>query len=170
MARRRRLETEANAGNPDAQYSLAAAYATGEGLELSLSKAVEWYTRAGEQGHAEALYNLGFMQILGEGTEKNVEIGTKTMTRAAALGSRDAMRFLADSLAEGRLVLCQEDLSAAYYYIRGLAAGDIHSPVSLAIAMKAGKIRSKEVVAALLKFAAENGSSEARELQRKQEL
>lgn len=164
MVGRRRLEKEAKAGNADAQYSLAAAYATGEGFELDLSKAVEFYSRAAKQGHSEALYNLGLMRLRGEGTGKNLNNGVANLMQAAKLGSQDAMEFVADALAEGRLTLKKDGALAAYYYLRGLAAGNIHSPVSLAISLKANNIRNKDIISALLKLAVEEGSVSAGKL------
>jgi hypothetical protein len=49
------LEATAQAGNAEAQYKLGNCYLNGEhGLEKDFEKAVEWYTKAAEQGHAEA--------------------------------------------------------------------------------------------------------------------
>jgi len=53
------LEQKAAAGDAAAQFSLAAAYDFGHGVERSGPLAFKWYTKAAEQGHAEAQNSLG---------------------------------------------------------------------------------------------------------------
>ena len=48
----------AEAGNSDAQFSLAIGYDKGEGVKMNSQKAVQWYQKSAEIGHANAQYNL----------------------------------------------------------------------------------------------------------------
>ncbi|MBP9693665.1 MAG: sel1 repeat family protein, partial [Alphaproteobacteria bacterium] len=45
-------------GNVDAEYQLAECYEKGEGTDLDLSKALEYYERAAKQGHEGAIEAL----------------------------------------------------------------------------------------------------------------
>ena len=49
----------AEQGDPDAQYNLGHAYATGKDIERDRSKAIKWYAAAAKAGHLEAQYALG---------------------------------------------------------------------------------------------------------------
>ncbi len=49
----------AEQGDPDAQYNLGHAYATGNDIERDRSKAIKWYAAAAKAGHLEAQYALG---------------------------------------------------------------------------------------------------------------
>lgn len=50
-----------------------------------MQKAVEWYTKAAEQGHAAAQYNLGNCYYDGEGVEKDLQKAIEWYTKAAEL-------------------------------------------------------------------------------------
>ena len=49
----------AEQGDPNAQYNLGHAYATGKDIERDRSKAIKWYAAAAKAGHLEAQYALG---------------------------------------------------------------------------------------------------------------
>ncbi len=49
----------AEQGDPDAQYNLGHAYATGTDIERDRSKAIKWYAAAAKAGHLEAQFALG---------------------------------------------------------------------------------------------------------------
>ena len=53
------LLKEAEQGNEKAQYLLGQMYEKGTGIKPNYQKAVEWYTKAAEQGEIEAQFNLG---------------------------------------------------------------------------------------------------------------
>lgn len=52
------LQREAQAGDPDAQYSLAYIYENGLGVPKDEAKALVLYRQAADQGHSEAQNNL----------------------------------------------------------------------------------------------------------------
>jgi TPR repeat protein len=53
-----KLQKEAQAGDPDAQYSLAYLYENGIGVAKDEAKALELYQQAADQGHSAAQNNL----------------------------------------------------------------------------------------------------------------
>jgi uncharacterized protein len=53
------LRVRANAGDADAQTSLAIAYFNGEGIPQDDAQAMLWFRKAAEQGDAAAQFNLG---------------------------------------------------------------------------------------------------------------
>jgi TPR repeat protein len=53
------LRVRANAGDADAQTSLAIAYFNGEGIPQDDAQAMLWFRKAAEQGDADAQFNLG---------------------------------------------------------------------------------------------------------------
>lgn len=62
------LETDAQAGNPEAQFQLARALLKGEGLPKNTARALELMTLAANKGHAEAMGGLGYFY------EKGLEV------------------------------------------------------------------------------------------------
>lgn len=73
----------AEAGNAEAQNSLAICYDKGHGVPQDYVKAVEWYTRAAEQGNAEAQFNLAMCYENGDGVPQDYEIAIKWYEKAA---------------------------------------------------------------------------------------
>jgi hypothetical protein len=53
---------QARNGDSEAQYNVGAMYQNGRGVEASRDKALEWYTRAAEQGNSKAVSRLGLME------------------------------------------------------------------------------------------------------------
>ena len=52
------LKALAKKGDAKAQNKLGVCYAKGEGVKKNLVKAIEWYTKAAEQGLMRAQFNL----------------------------------------------------------------------------------------------------------------
>ena len=60
------FENKAAQGDANAQYNLGSAYAQGNyGEPKDIAKAIEWYEKAGLQGHTRALNLLGNMYYFG---------------------------------------------------------------------------------------------------------
>lgn len=91
---------KAQAGDPEAQFSLGLMYQLGLGVPQDDKEAVKWHTRAAEQGDANAQYNLGVMYVRGDGVPEDYIVAYKWLNLAAAQGdqmakdSRDALRKL----------------------------------------------------------------------------
>ena len=79
----------ANAGDADAQNTLAIMYQSGKGIERNYSKAVKWYKRAINNGNIIASYNLANLYRKGIGIKQDLKMAVKYFTLAAEKG--DAM-------------------------------------------------------------------------------
>ena len=84
----------AEKGKATFQRKLGTMFYTGQGVEQSYEKAVEYYTMAAEQGHAVAQCNLGTMFENGQGVEQSCPIARKWWTKAANQGQEDAINYL----------------------------------------------------------------------------
>ncbi len=80
------IQQRAERGNVDAQFELAAMYATGQGVEKNSQAAVKWYTKAAEQGDVASQYNLGVMYAKGLGVEQSYQNAMKWYLKAAGKG------------------------------------------------------------------------------------
>lgn len=69
-------------------------YRNGDGIQQSDEKAVEWYSKAAEQGNASAQCNLGYMYEEGRGVLQSNEKAKYWYTKAANQGERDALWVL----------------------------------------------------------------------------
>ena len=68
------LETDAQTGNPEAQFQLARALLKGEGAPKNTARALELMTLAANKGHAEAMGGLGYFY------EKGLEVPKDQVT------------------------------------------------------------------------------------------
>ena len=89
---------------PWMQEKLGNCYYNGNGVEKDYAKAVEWYTKAAEQGNAEGQWRLGNCYCSGNGVEKDDTKAVEWYTKAAEQG---------DSAGQWRLGNC-------YYYGYGV--------------------------------------------------
>ena len=69
-------------------------YQYGYGVSQDYSKAVEWYTKAAEQGNATAQCNLGYMYQYGYGVSQDYSKAVEWYTKAAEQGNESAEREL----------------------------------------------------------------------------
>ena len=82
-------------GNTDAQFDLGNRYYYGyDYVRKNLTKAVEWYTKAAEQGHAKAQFNLGLCYEYGIGVEKDLIKAMEWYTKASKHGYEKAKERL----------------------------------------------------------------------------
>ena len=95
-------------------------YDAGLGVLADARKAVEWYTKAAEQGHAPALRNLGMCFEKGVGVQqKDMPEAIRLFTKAAEQGDAEAQRILGTCYQKGRGV--QRDLSEAMRWFAAAA-------------------------------------------------
>jgi putative methionine-R-sulfoxide reductase with GAF domain len=66
-----KLQEMAQAGDPAAQYTLGRRYATGDGVSPDDRQAVNWFTKAAEQGYIPAESKLGSFYYNGRGVPQN---------------------------------------------------------------------------------------------------
>lgn len=62
-----RLITEAEAGHPDAQYTIGYMYYEGQGVQRDEDRALDWIRRAAGNGSGPALEALGELAAMGRG-------------------------------------------------------------------------------------------------------
>jgi TPR repeat protein len=85
----------AHAGNAEAQFSVAAAYRAGAGVDRSHEEALFWYRKAAERDHRGAQNDLGSMILNGLGTTADAVEATRWYRRAAESGDATAQFNLA---------------------------------------------------------------------------
>jgi len=73
-------------GHGRAQYRLAQAWETGDGVSRDLAWAALWFNRAAERGIADAEFSFALLQARGEGTARNESDAYGWFVRAAAAG------------------------------------------------------------------------------------
>jgi TPR repeat protein len=79
----------AEKGDPEAQFELGLAFASG-GDRFDSAEAARWYLKAAEQNHARAQYNLGLMYLKGQGVPRDKALSRLWMSKAANLGDAGA--------------------------------------------------------------------------------
>jgi uncharacterized protein len=87
----------ANAGDPEAQYNLAQAYAKGEGVAKDAVVAFDWFLKAACQGIAGAQARLGLMYATGQGVALDAIEAHKWFVLAAQGQEPSAVANLARS-------------------------------------------------------------------------
>lgn len=83
------LETRANRGEADAQFSLGVKFAN-EGAAQDYAQAAHWYLKAAEQSHGLAQFNLGMMYAMGQGMPRDEAKALVWIQTAANLGDAGA--------------------------------------------------------------------------------
>ena len=97
------MREAAAAGDPRAQFEVAAILTEGRVFEQDYAEAAVWYERSAAQGFAPAQYRLGNLYESGNGVEKDLEIAKLWYQRAAEAGNRMAMHNLAAIHAGGEM-------------------------------------------------------------------
>ncbi len=96
-----KLKILANKGDIEAQYILGARYDYGKEVLQDHKKAVDWYTKAAQQGHAMAQTALGVCYANGEGVSQDYNVATQLFKKAAKQQNRIAQYNLAYCYANG---------------------------------------------------------------------
>ena len=115
----------ATLGNASAQHSLGYCYQYGQGVDKSLSKAVEYYRLAAAQGHPSAQFNLGFCYYHGHGVVRDYFQAAKYFRQAADQGNTSAQIWLAGCYYHGR-GLPQNYTKAVEYYRKAANQGNAY--------------------------------------------
>jgi TPR repeat protein len=85
-----KIEPLAKKGVAEAQYLLATMFEWGKAYRQDWKTAVEWYSKAAEQGHPLAQMHVGLAYELGQGTTQNYFKAQKWYWRAALHGNEFA--------------------------------------------------------------------------------
>lgn len=88
------LQAQADAGDAEAQYELAARYRDGDGVGVSYGESASWFQRAAEQGNVPAQVNLGIYYRQGVGVAKDIDLAKVWFHAAARAGHPEAQNFL----------------------------------------------------------------------------
>jgi len=125
-----KLRDRAEAGNPDAQYSLGCVYYDGDGVEQDYDEALKWYRLAAAQNHNSGLCDVGFCYRNGHGVEQDYAKALPYYQKAADQGCPTAAYWLAYAYEYGQGV--QEDVEKARSWYRiALSRGDPDSTEAL---------------------------------------
>ena len=84
----------AERGHAEAQYHLGWLYANGNGLAVSVDRALHWWRQAARQGHADAQFAVGLAYTTGEGIAKDLNQAVSWYLTAARQGHQDARDIL----------------------------------------------------------------------------
>ncbi len=100
---RRNLRSNAEEGDAKSQYDLGMAYGNGElpGIERNLALAIQWFSRAAEQGYAPAEFSMGYSYEHGMGVPKDRNQAATWYGKAAEHGSATSMYRLGRLLSDG---------------------------------------------------------------------
>jgi TPR repeat protein len=150
----------ANEGDSQAQYEVGALHILGIGGAPKKTKlALEWVTKAANQGHAGALYYLGICNEEGRGLESNRGRASELYSKAAELGHPGAsnnLGALAETTGESLEVVVK-------YYQKAAAGGSVHGSYNLARLKETDEHQgnnTQELIEHYL-FAAKRGHAEA---------
>jgi len=69
-------------------------YDNGDGVDKDPTKAIEWYSKAADQGYAIAQYALGICYLRGNGVNSNEVNATYWLQKAAMQGDTNAQLVL----------------------------------------------------------------------------
>jgi len=94
----------ANEGNVEAQFNIAYAYFTGEGIDRDYTSAAMWFKRAARQNFAKAQYNLAYCYMNGRGVPRDYDKASALLHLSADNNYKRAQLTLADCYANGILV------------------------------------------------------------------
>ena len=154
---------DALAGNAEAQYNLAECYYEGElGLEKDYAKAVEWYTKAAEQGHAQAQNNLGDCYDGGDGVAQDYSKAVEWYRKAAEQGNAVAQNNLGLCY-EGGDGVAQDYSQAVEWYRKATEQGNAVAQNNLGYCYEEGKGVAQDYNKAVewYRKAAEQGNADA---------
>lgn len=125
-------------GEPEAQCTLGARYASGEGGEQDFAKSLEWYTKAAEQGNAKAQWNVAILYARGPGgIAQDMQQAVQWCQQAADQGFAAAQATLGLMYANGQGV--EKDMGQAVALLQQAAdQGDAEAEYNLAIMHEQG--------------------------------
>lgn len=121
----------ADKGNADAGFLMGYAYETGQGVEGSREKAIEYYRKAGEAGNKESNYRAALMLLASDAEEQRLQ-GRTVLENAAKDDPSMAGRILGEAFLRGRLSKEPDVEKALFWWNRAADAGDVNALLLLA--------------------------------------
>lgn len=135
---RQLFQKAADAGNQLGQVSLASLYRDGYGgMTQDYAKAIEWYTKAANQGNASAFGNLGWFYREGMGVTRDYQKSVDYYRQGAEAGDLTSIAAMGYAAQNG-LGIPQNYDQARNWYEKGANAGDAYSMASLGFLYDAG--------------------------------
>lgn len=125
------LTMAAEAGLPNAQYTMGDVLLRGKGVKQDQSAAVGWYEKASGQGHAEARFKLAALYYAGIGVQKNIPKSLALYRASADAGHPSAMTTMGVFYFNGR-VFKKSEVQARDWWIKASYAGEVNAMVFLA--------------------------------------
>lgn len=118
-----RVRQIAEEGSVEAIFLMGSAYDEGLGVPVDSVVAIEWFLKAGDQGHTLAQHNLGNAYFAGRGVPQNDSLAAAWWRKAAEKGDAIAQYRLGSMYEEGRGVP-QNDSLAVVWYLNAAGRGD----------------------------------------------
>lgn len=118
-------------GNSEALYLLGFAHETGQGVDASREKALEFYKKAAERKHKDAVYRMSFLLLASEKAEEREQAG-KALEAAAKDDPAVAGRILGEAYLRGMLTETPDPDKAVYWWTRSADSGDVASLLLIA--------------------------------------
>jgi len=110
------LLKSAENGNAGAQFTVARSYELGKRVKSDKKKAIQWYTKAADQGHTDAAYRLGLLYYKGLGGFKiDLKKAFQYLSLAAKANHKNSQANLAKMYANGDGVTRNEQMSDYWY-------------------------------------------------------
>jgi TPR repeat protein len=119
---RKQLEMAAEAGNANAQFSLACELDE----EPTIERSAALFEKAAESGHAYAMWCHGLNLLGGRGIEKNKEEGLSFINRSAELKFEGAIKFMAEACASGTYGQEKSEEASALWWKKLSDPGLVH--------------------------------------------
>jgi TPR repeat protein len=108
------LQDLAADGNPEAQFELAGFHHYGRIGPVSFEKALDWYTRAANQGSSDAMIGLAVLYGHGQGVAKNPQTAYQWLMTASLASPPPAnMDVISGAMADLRSELTAEQIAEA---------------------------------------------------------
>ncbi len=121
----------AEQGNAEALYLLGFAYESGQGVEASKDKALEYYRKAAASKHKDAVYRLSFI-LLASDKEDERDQARQALETAAKDDPAVAARILGEAYLRGLLTPSPDPDKAIFWWKRAADAGDVLSVLLVA--------------------------------------
>ena len=121
----------AEQGNAEALYLLGFAHESGQGIEASREKALEYYRKAAEGKHKDAVYRMSFILLASE-KEDERDQARQALEKAAQDDPSVAARILGEAYLRGLLTPSPDPDKAIFWWKRAADAGDVLSVLLIA--------------------------------------
>ncbi len=160
----RDIETQAFAGNGEAQHDLAAIYTAGHGgVEQNFERAALWFREAADNKIGNARYNLGVLYHQGLGQDRDLDRALYWYREAARVDHAEAQYNLGIAHIEGIGTDYNPPLAAAFFE-RAANNGVMEAAYNLGLIFENGLLGEAKPNEALLwyKIAADQGVTDAK--------